>query len=141
MILPDVNVLLYAFRRDSERHADYRNWLESAINAEMAYGMSHQVLAGVIRVATHPRIFQRPSRLDEVMAFASILIEQPNCQIVQPGPRHWRIFRDLCRGASVSGNLVQDAWFAALAIEAGCEWITADRDFARFEGLQWRVAL
>jgi hypothetical protein len=133
--------LLYAFRRDSERHADYRNWLESAINAEMAYGMSHQVLAGVIRVATHPRIFQRPSRLDEVMAFASILIEQPNCQIVQPGPRHWRIFRDLCRGASVSGNLVQDAWFAALAIEAGCEWITADRDFARFEGLQWRVAL
>jgi len=107
----------------------------------MAYGMSPQVLAAVIRAATHPRIYARPSRLAETQAFASLLLNQPHCQIVHPGPRHWRIFEDLCRGAEAAGNLVQDAWFAALAIESGCEWVTADRDYARFDGLRWRSAI
>ncbi len=62
MILPDVNVLLYAFRSDSENHAAHRTWLEGVVNGDMAYGMSPQVLASVIRLATHPRIFVRPSR-------------------------------------------------------------------------------
>jgi len=139
MILPDVNVLLYAFRSDSPQHAQYRDWLGSVVNGEMAYGMSPQVLASLVRVATHPRVFARPSRLEQALAFSTILLEQPHCQIVQPGPRHWRIFCDLCRRAQASGNLVQDTWFAALAIESGCEWITADRDYARFEGLRWRT--
>lgn len=59
--------------------------------------------------------------------------------IVQPGPHHWRIFCDLCRRTHTSGNLVQDTWFAALAIESGCEWITLDRDYARFDELRWRT--
>lgn len=140
MILPDVNVLLYAFRSDSPDHAKYRGWLDSVVNGEMAYGISPLVLAGVMRVATHPRIFVRPSSLDEAQAFASVLIEQPHCQIIHPGPRHWSIFIEVCQRANARGNLVQDAWFAALAIESGCEWITADRDYARFEGLKWRTA-
>jgi uncharacterized protein len=65
-------------------------------------------------------------------------LDQPHCQAIEPGPRHWGIFRDVCRRARVSGNLVQNAWYAALAIESGCEWITTDRDYARFEGLRWR---
>lgn len=141
MILPDVNVLVYAFRLDAENHAAYRTWLEGVLNGEMAYGISPQVLASVIRLATHPRIFARPSHLADALAFASVLLEQPHCQIIQPGPRHWEIFTALCRRASANGNLVQDAWLAALAIESGCEWITTDRDFARFEGLRWRTAL
>jgi toxin-antitoxin system PIN domain toxin len=141
LILPDVNVLLYAFRSDAENHAAHRTWLEGVLNGEMAYGISPQVLASVIRLATHPRIFARPSRLADALAFASVLLEQPHCQIIQPGPRHWEIFTALCRRASANGNLVQDAWLAALAIESGCEWITTDRDFARFEGLRWRTAL
>jgi len=140
LILPDVNVLLYAFRPDGENHGAYRNWLEDLVNGEMAYGMSPQVLASVIRIATHPRIFARPDRLIEVLAFASAILEQPHCQIIEPGPRHWGIFTALCRRANTNGNLVQDAWLAALAIESGCEWITTDRDFARFEGLRWRTA-
>jgi len=141
VILPDVNVLLYAFRSDTADHGKYRSWLDAVVNGEMAYGMSPQVLAGVIRVSTHPRIFARPSRLADATAFASLLLNQPHCQIVQPGPRHWRIFNDLCLRANAIGNLVQDAWFAALAIESGCDWITTDRDFVRFEGLSWRAPL
>jgi predicted nucleic acid-binding protein len=57
----------------------------------------------------------------------------------QPGVRHWSIFADLCRASNARGNLVQDAWFAALAIESGCEWITLDRDYAKFPELRWRA--
>jgi predicted nucleic acid-binding protein len=55
-----------------------------------------------------------------------------------PGEKHWNLFEMLCRKSQATGNLLQDAWFAALAMEAGCEWITTDRDYARFEGLNWR---
>jgi len=139
MILPDLNVLLYAFRGDVPLHGGCRDWLQSVVNGEAAFGMSPQVLGSVVRISTHPRIFARPSSLEDALAFSTILLEQPHCQIVQPGPRHWRIFSDLCRRAQAYGNLVQDAWLAALAIESGCEWITADRDYARFKGLQWRT--
>jgi len=139
VILPDVNVLIYAFREDSPEHEKCRLWLESVVRGEMAYGMSPQVLAAVVRVVTRPRIFVPPTPLEEALAFANLLVDQPHCQVIQPGARHWGIFAGLCRRARASGNLVPDAWFAALAIESGCEWITTDRDYARFEGLRWRA--
>ena len=138
MILPDVNVLLYAWRSDSANHAAFREWLEEVVNGDSAYGMSPQVLCSVIRISTHPRIYATPSRVADVQAFARVLLGQANCSVVQPGPRHWAIFEALCVKACVSGNLVQDAWLAALAIESGCEWVTTDGDFARFPGLRWR---
>jgi toxin-antitoxin system PIN domain toxin len=141
VILPDVNVLVYAHRQDTEEHRLLRPWLERAIEADQAYAMSDLVVSGFIRVVTHPRIFREPSSLDDALGFASQLLDQPNCVLVQPGPRHWDIFVRLCRAASARGNLVPDAFFAALAIEAGCEWITTDRDFARFAGLRWRHPL
>lgn len=138
MILPDVNVLLYALRSDTNDHRAYHEWLESLVNGEAAYGMSPQVLCSVIRVATHPRIFKIPTRIEVALDFASVLMSQSHCHIIGPGPRHWGIFSNLCRDCAVTGNLVQDAWLAALAIESGCEWITSDGDFARFPGLRWR---
>jgi toxin-antitoxin system PIN domain toxin len=138
VILPDVNVLLYAFRDDAADHDRYHQWLDGLVNGDEAYGMSPQVLCSVVRIATHPRIYVSPSTLDEVLAFAAVLLEQPHCTVVQPGTRHFAIFEDLGRKAAANGNLVQDAWFAALALESGCEWITTDGDFARFPGLRWR---
>jgi toxin-antitoxin system PIN domain toxin len=138
VILPDVNVLLYAFRDDSVGHGRYRDWLDGVVNGDEAYGMSPQVLCSVVRVATHPRIFVSPSRPEDALVFARVLLEQPNCTVVLPGVRHFSIFEDLCRKAAASGNLVQDAWLAALAVESGCEWITTDGDFARFPILRGR---
>lgn len=139
MILPDVNVLIYAFRSDCPGHRKYREWLAGVTGGVAAYGMSPQVLASLVRITTHPRIFRRPSRLRDALAFAAVLLDQPHCQVIQPGPRHWEIFRSLC--GQGPGNLVQDAWFAALALESGCEWITSDRAYARFPGLRWRTPL
>jgi uncharacterized protein len=139
LILPDVNVLIYAFRSDAEGHLRYKRWLELTINGPGAYGVSPQVLSSVVRITTHPRIFARPSRPEQALDFCESILHQPNATVIEPGPRHWAIFRELCVGAQAGGNLVQDAWLAALAIESGCEWITTDRDFARFPGLSWRL--
>jgi toxin-antitoxin system PIN domain toxin len=138
MILPDVNVLVHAFRSDATDHASCRSWLEAVVKGDSRYGMSPQVLSGLVRITTHPKVFREASSLDEVLRFAEILLEQPHCVVIQPGEAHWDIFTRLCREADVRGNLVPDAWFAAMAIEAGCEWVTLDRDYARFPGLKWR---
>jgi uncharacterized protein len=140
LILPDAIVLIYAFRADSAEHARYRAWLEEIVNGPAAYGVSPQVLGSVARICTHARIFARPRSLDEVFEFCGQLMAQPNATVIVPGERHWPIFEALCRQSKATGNLVQDAWNAALAIEAGCEWITTDRDYARFAGLNWRTA-
>lgn len=141
MILPDVNVLVYAHRRDSDNHTDYRRWLEGVLNAEEAYGISDLVLSGFVRVVTHPRIFNKPGTLAEAMQFVTQLRSQPNHVPIAPGSGHWDIFTRLCRESSAKGNLIPDAYLAAMSIESGCEWITTDRDFGRFPGLKWRHPL
>lgn len=141
MILPDVKVLIYAFRADAERHEEYKHWLETVVNGPAAYAIAPQVLGSVVRICTHPRIFRRPSRTRDAFEFCRVLLEHPNATVATPGGRHWGIFETLCRESNATGNVVQDAWFAALAIESGFEWITTDRDYARFAGLAWRTPL
>jgi toxin-antitoxin system PIN domain toxin len=138
MVLPDVNTLIYAFRSESPFHAQCSAWLQRNVEGEAQFGLSTLTLSAIARVTTNARTFARPSPLQEVFAFCQGLMDQPNCQLVEPGGRHWSIFERLCRETNVTGPMVTDAWFAALAIEHGCEWITLDRDFGRFSGLRWR---
>ena len=137
MIVPDVNVLVYAFRADSPRHDEYREWLHERLRSREAFGMSELVMSGALRVLTHPRIFSPPTPVARALEFFEALRSQPNLVIVRPGERHWEIFTELCRSAGAKGNLVADAYHAALAIEQGAEWATTDRDYARFSGLRW----
>jgi uncharacterized protein len=139
VVLPDVNVLIYAFRTDVPEHAMCRGWLDEVISGDALFGLSPLALSAVVRVTTNRRAFGTPSSIDDAFGFCEDLIEQPHCQIVEPGERHWDIFKRLCIETDTIGPRVTDAWFAALAIEWGCEWMTFDRDFARFPGLKWRV--
>lgn len=141
MIIPDVNVLVYAHREECDRHAEYRRWLEQLWASPSSFGVSDFVLSSCVRIVTHPRIFTTPTPLDMALRYVAQIRSQANCIAVSPGGRHWGIFTDLCRKAQARGNLVADAYLAALAIEAGAEWITTDRDFARFPGLKWRHPL
>lgn len=141
MILPDVNVLVYAFHEGAPDHGRYREWLEAAVTTDEPIGISDLVLSGFVRVATHPRIFERPAPIGRALKFADALRSQPIATVLAPGPRHWQIFGRLCREAGAKGSLVADAYHAALAIESGSEWITTDRDFSRFTGLRWRHPL
>src|SRR5437588_9542022 len=128
MILPDVNVLV--------DHARYRQWLEEILQSGQPYGMSDHVLSGFLRVVTHPRVFRPPSPLRSALDFVRQIRGQPNCRVIAPGTRHWQIFTGLCQSLSAIGNLIPDVWFAALAIESDCEWITTDRDYEQFPGLR-----
>ena len=99
------------------------------------------VLTGVVRLATNKRIYKTPSLIGEALGFCEGIVQSPNCIIVRPGPRHWRTFAELCRRIGASGNLISDAFLAALALEHDCQWITFDQDFDRFPGLTWRSPL
>jgi hypothetical protein len=101
--------------------------------------MSPLALAALVRITTNPRFYPTASTLEEAFGFCEDVLRQPHCQIVEPGERHWDIFRRLCVETDTRGPRTTDAWYAALAIEWGCEWITLDRDYARFPGLKWSV--
>lgn len=139
MMLPDVNVLINAFRKDVPQHRVCREWLAGVVAGDARFGLSTLVLGAVVRIVTNPRAFKMPSAIAETFGFCDNLLGQPHCQIVEPGERHWDIFRPLCVATDTRGARVTDAWLAALAIEWGCEWITLDRDYARFPGLKWQV--
>ena len=138
MLLPDVNVLVYAYREDAPGHLRYRRWLQAVVNSDEPYGLSDLVCSGFLRVVTHPAVFRPPSSLAEALTFIERVRAQPNCVVIAPGARHWQIFAGLCQSSGVRGNLVPDAYHAALAIESGSEWITTDGDYGRFAGLRWR---
>jgi len=141
MILMDVNIFVYAFRKDMPDHREYRAWLSHVVNAPSAFGICDLVLSGFCRIVTNSKIFKEPSSWSEVSEFVEKIRNQPNCRRIEFGDRHWSIFTDLCRASNAKGNLVPDAFLAALAIESGCEWITTDRDYAKFPGLKWRHPL
>ena len=132
---------MYAHRKDAARHREYRDWLAGVLAAEEPYGLAELVLSGFLRVVTHPKVFARPTPLSTALSFCEALRSEPNCTVLSPGPRHWPIFTRLCAEAGVRGNLVPDAYLAALAIETGSEWITTDGDYRRFKGLRVRHPL
>jgi uncharacterized protein len=138
MILMDVNILVYAHREDTTDHSAYRDWVEDTINGGSAYGVSELVLSGFVRVVTHPKVFEQPTPLEVALDFITQIRSQPQAVPIRPGPRHWTIFEHQLRARNATGNLVPDAYHAALAIESGCEWITTDKGFLRFAGLRVR---
>lgn len=138
MQLLDVNVLVYAHRSDADRHEEYATWLRALVDGDEVFGMSELVLSAFVRVVTNPRVYREPTPVPLALAFASALRNHPRCIPTAPGPRHWPLFVRLTTAASATGNLVTDAYFAALALEHGCEWISTDRDYDRFPGLRWR---
>ncbi|MFZ0589422.1 MAG: type II toxin-antitoxin system VapC family toxin [Bryobacteraceae bacterium] len=141
MILIDVNVLVYGFRADAPGHLRFLRWWKEQAASQMPFGVADLVLSGFLRVVTHPRIFDPPSPLEDALRFVRSVKDLPNYVEIRPGPRHWDIFVRLCQRANARGNLVPDAFLAALAIESGSEWITTDRDYARFADLRWRHPL
>jgi toxin-antitoxin system PIN domain toxin len=141
MVLFDVNVLIYATDADAVDHKKYRRWLNTLIESKSAFGAAELVMSGFLRNVTNRRIFKTPTKLGDALNIVQRIRDRPNCVVVQPGPRHWEIFVDLCRRVNAHGNIVADAYLAALAIETGSEWHTADRDYSRFPGLRWRHPL
>lgn len=141
MLLADVNVYLYAHRRESDRHDAYRAWLEARLRGPEPFGVSEQVLSAFVRIATHHRIYADPTSPEDALAFCDTVWASPAAMILRAGERHWAIFVALCRAVRARANVVPDAYLAALAIEHGATWVTLDSGFRRFPGLRVRRPL
>lgn len=142
MLMPDVNVLIYAHREDSiPEHPRYASWLTALASGDEPFALSTLAAVGFARTVTNGRIFDPPTSTETAFAFLDELITRPNARIVSPGPNHLQIWQRLCLASGATGKLLADAQHAAVAIEHGCTWVTTDSDFSRFPGLRWRHPL
>jgi len=141
MILPDVNVLIYAFSEESVDHGIYKKWLTDLISGDEVFGLSDLVLSSFLRIVTNPRIMKNYASLEEALQFIQKLRSPLHYIPINPGSNHWSIFIKLCEDFKVKGNDISDAYLAAIAIESGSEWISTDHGFSRFPNLRWRHPL
>ena len=136
-MLLDANLLLYAVHKQSEHHQPTGEWLTEQLNGPRRVGLPWQTLGAFMRIATHPRAFERPLSAATAWERVTDWLSAPVAWIPSPGPDHARILGALLTTYDVRGNLVPDALLAALAIEHGLTVYSADTDFARFRELRW----
>ncbi len=132
MRMPDVNVLIYAHRADDPAHEFYRRWLERLAVGPEPFALSLEVATAFVRIVTHARYPAGPTPLPQALAVVEALRQTPGCRLLNPGERHWQLFRHLCETTRATGKHVGDAKHAALALEHGCTWVTRDADFQDF---------
>jgi toxin-antitoxin system PIN domain toxin len=138
VILADVNVLVYAFRREVPRHQEYASWLTAVVAGTDEFALHEAPLAGFVRIVTNAHIFERPAPTSVALEFVHRLVRAPRSRWLSASEVTWSRFRSLlAQDAVVRGNLVPDALLAAMAMAHGCRLATADRGFARFPGLDW----
>ncbi|MHB1526510.1 MAG: TA system VapC family ribonuclease toxin [Candidatus Dormibacteria bacterium] len=135
MLLADVNVYVYAHRRESDRHQEYRAWLEERLSGDEPFGVSELVLSSFVRIVTNHRVYREPTLPEAAIEFCEVVLAAPAAVPLRPGPSHWSIFAGLCRQLRARANSVPDAYLAAMAIEHGVTWVTLDAGFTRFPGL------
>lgn len=141
MILPDTNVLIYAYDGSSKHHAAAKRWWEDQLNGSRLVGLSWVALLGFIRLLTNPRVYRNPYSPMEVLTIVGSWLEQPHVKIVLPTEEHFTLLAELIKQVGTAGNLTTDAHLAALAIERGLILQTTDADFSRFPGLKWKNPL
>ena len=135
MILPDVNILLYAYDKGSEFHESAREWLETALTTEQVV-FSWHTLTGFLRIITHPSAMVNPTSIEKAISIVDKWLQLDNTHLINLEKKNWPIFSSILIDAQATGNLVMDAHLAALAISCGASIATRDRDFRRFQGLR-----
>ena len=141
MIIPDVNLLIYAHNDGASEHEDALRWWEGLLNDEEEVGLPWAVVISFIRLMTRVRPLERPIAIEDAVGYVREWISRPQVSILNPGPNHLDYVERILSAVRVGGNLVPDSHIAALAMEHGAVVHTNDRDFSRFPGLSWRNPL
>ena len=141
MIVPDINVLVYAYNDGVAYHRDARHWWETLLNGTERVGIPWVVLTGFVRLMTHPRVLASPVSPEQALAYVRVWYQYPPVVPLNPGTEHLKYLQHNLEAAGAGGQLVSDAHIAALAMEYQAEVHSTDSDFSRFPGLRWRNPL
>ena len=141
MIVPDVNLLIYAVNVDAPLHQKAKEWLDRTLSGSETVGLSWLVLLAFVRLTTRPGVFRKPLPVQSAFELLDGWVAHPLVTMIHPGPRHFYVVRELLESLGTAGNLVSDAHLAALAIENHAELYSFDNDFARIPRLRWRNPL
>ena len=137
MIIPDINLLVYAYNADAPHHEEARGWWESCLSDRQTVGVPWVVVLGFVRIMTCRVVLTDPMESVEALAHVRSWLVRPQAHVLVPGPRHLEILMEIMTSARASGRLTTDAHLAAMAIETQAELHSNDADFARFPGLRW----
>ena len=141
MILPDVNLLIYAHNIRAAKHVAALRWWNRCLQGHDGVALAWVVILGFVRIATHPKVFQHPLAVADTMARVEEWLSLPHIHLIHPAQTHFETWSSLLNQIGTAGNLTTDAHLAALAIERGLILQTTDADFARFPGLKWHNPL
>ena len=138
MIIPDINLLIYAHNAADPQHVPAKNWWEGSINGSGPIGLPWIVMGGFIRIMTHSRVLENPMPITDATACVRSWLDQASVIILEPGKNFPLIFFNFLETLGTAGNLTTDAQIAAIAVEKQAEVHSCDSDFARFQGLKWK---
>jgi len=141
MIVPDINLLVYAYNEAAPLHDRARGWWKERMAGPTPVAIPWAVVFGFVRLVTHPAVLASPLTPEQALDRVDDWFGREQVLVLEPGPRHLRIARDLWRATGVGANLTTDTHLAALAIEHGAELHSNDRDFERYPGLRLRNPL
>jgi len=141
MILPDINLLIYAFNDGTPEHVQAKQWWEELMNGTTPVALPWLVSSGFIRLVTHPKILNHPMPVPHAVKIVRSWLDQPVSLVIEPGKRFPDLFFHYLQNLGTAGSLTTDAHLAALAVEHQAELHSSDNDFSRFEGLRWRNPL
>jgi toxin-antitoxin system PIN domain toxin len=139
MLIPDVNILVNAYRPDSLQHELCRSWLVRSISGKQPVGLLDIVCSGFVRICTNRRIFVEPASCADALAFVEVLWRSQATENIGTGPHWWACFATICRQTKAQGNLITDAHIAAVAAAANATVVTLDRDYQKFSDVQSRM--
>lgn len=136
MIVPDVNLLVYAYNADAPHHEAARTWWEDVLSGREPVGLTWAALLGFVRLMTHPAVLVHPMTAGEALSHLRSWLARPNATLLQPGPRHLDLLDALLDEAGAAATLTTDAHLAAITLENNATLLSNDADFARFGGLR-----
>jgi toxin-antitoxin system PIN domain toxin len=137
MILPDINVLIYAHNIRANHHEKARDWWNGCLGGNDGVALAWAVVLGFVRITTHPRVFPNPMNPAEALDRVEEWLSLPHFHMVEPSKNHFSVWAGLLKGLGTAGDMTTDAHLAAIAIERGLILHTTDADFSRFPGLKW----
>lgn len=137
MIVPDVNLLVYAYNADAPAHAESKAWWEDLMAARTPIGIPWAVSIGYVRLMTHPSVVTTPLSPATAVGDVRSWLDRDHVIALDPGPQHLSILERALAAAGTAGRLTSDAHLAAIAIEHQAELHSNDVDFSRFPGLRW----